>query len=985
MPPVRPTPELEALRARLQGRSGPAYWRALEEITETPALRAELAIALPQLSSLVPAMGRRGFLRLLGASLALAGLGACSGPAPEQIVPARRQPDGMPHALPQFWATVLEAGGDVAGVLVETHAGRPTHLEGNPHHPGSLGASEPMLQAAILELWDPDRSQVPLQDGQLGTWDGFDAVAAEIAARFDGNGGGLHVLSGRILSPTLEAQRQQLLARFPGAQWHAYEAVDEDNVLAGSELAFGAALQPRYAIDQARVLVTLEADLLGTLPGRLRHARDWAAARQPDAADAAVGRLYAIDATPSLTSARADHAWTLPSGQVAALVRELAAALGLEGISTGPPSGLSPRRVQAMAGDLDAHRGQGLVVAGPSQPAQVHALVHRINAALGNVGRTVSYFAWPEPRQRAREGLRALIDALDAGTVDTLVILDGNPVYAAPASALLGQRLRQVRTSIHLGLYADESARACTWHLPRAHALEAWSDLRAHEGSAAIAQPVIAPLYQGRSAHQLLARLMGEEAGDGLTLVRRTWRDLDQAAWNQALREGVVAGSAPASVAATAQLVSAPPEPGAPTDTQFELVFRPDPRVWDGRYANNAWLQELPKPLTRLTWSNVALVSPALAATGRLSNGDVVLLRAGSRQVEAPVWVMPGQADDTITVFLGYGRREVGVVGEGLGFDANRLRDLETPWRIACEAPLRTGRRVELSTTQQHHRMEGRAPVRSATLAQLVAGAAAIDTEARDATPPPSLYPSRAGGDVAWGMSINLDACIGCDACTASCQSENNIPVVGAEEVRRGRELHWIRVDRYYQGPIQAPTTVHQPVPCMHCEQAPCEVVCPVGATVHNGEGLNLQVYNRCVGTRFCSNNCPYKVRRFNFLQYADLETESYKAMRNPQVSVRNRGVMEKCTYCVQRIENAHVAADREGRRIVDGEVRTACQNACPTQAISFGNVADPASQVSLAKASPRHYALLEELGTRPRTTYLAAVRNPSPALEDEA
>lgn len=985
MPPMRSSPALDALRARLQGRSGQAYWRALDEIADTPALREELAQALPQLSSLAPAMGRRGFLRLLGASLALAGLGACRGPAPQQIVPARGQPEHMPHALPQFWATVLEAGGDVAGVLVETHQGRPTHLEGNPRHPGSLGATSPLLQAAILELWDPERSQVPLHRGQVSTWDAFDAVAADIAARFNGNGAGLHVLSGAITSPTLAVQRQQLLNRSPGLQWHQYEAVDQDGPLAGSEQAFGTALQPRYALAQARVIVTLEADLLGSLPGHLRHAREWASARQPDARDASVCRLYAIDATPSLTSARADHAWPLPSGQIAALARELALALGLDWIPAGTPSGLSARHVQALARDLGEHRGHGLVVAGPSQPAQVHALVHRINAALGNVGQTVSYFEWPEPRQSAGEGLQSLLRALDAGQVDTLVVLDGNPLHAAPAAAALGQRLAKAGRSIHLGLYADETAHACTWHLPRAHALEAWSDLRAHDGTAAIAQPVIAPLYQGQSAHQLLARLMGQAGADGRTLVRQTWPELDDAGWTRALREGLIANSRPPQVRPRARVSAELPQPAPAREDQLELVFRPDPRIWDGRYANNAWLQELPKPLTRLTWSNVVLISPALAAAGGLANGDIVLLRAGPAHVQAPVWIMPGQATNTLTVFLGYGRTAAGAVGNDLGYEANQLRSLASPWRIACDPPLTTGRRAALASTQQHHRMEGRAPVRSVSLSQLVAGAAAFEQDQGADEPPHSLYPPRNDGDYAWGMSINLDACIGCDGCTLACQSENNIPVVGAEEVRRGRELHWIRVDRYFEGPVQAPRVVHQPVPCMHCEQAPCEVVCPVGATVHDGQGLNLQVYNRCVGTRFCSNNCPYKVRRFNFLQYADLHTESLKAMRNPQVSVRNRGVMEKCTYCIQRIENAHIAANREGRRIADGQVRTACQNACPTQAISFGDVADPGSKVSQAKASPRHYALLEELGTRPRTSYLAMVRNPNAELKGQS
>ena len=995
MPPLTTPHGLPALRARLAHARGPQYWRALEDIATEPGFRQHVDELFPQLAQLEPALDRRGFLRLLGASLALAGLGACSGPPPEQIVPWVRQPEGMPQSLAQFYATTLRRGGDVAGVLVETHQGRPTKIEGNPAHPASLGGSDALGQAAVLELWDPDRSQAPMRRGVEASWDAFAAQVMTIRRRFDRDGAGLHVLGGRIDSPTLAAQRAQLLRRYPGAQWHVYEAIDDDNALQGARVAFGAPVRLRHHFDRAAVIVSLEADFLAGMPGHLRYAHDFMQRRRADAAratprESAMSRLYAIEATPSLTGARADHAWPLASARIEAFVRELAVALGLGAAGTpGAASGIAPRRVQALADDLAAHRGASLLLAGPSQPPAVHALVHALNGALGNGGHSVEYFDSPEPLESSQDALHTLLAAMQADAVDTLLVLDGNPAYATPRALGFAELLARVPRSIHLGLYHDETARCCSWHLPRAHALEAWSDLRAFDGTASIVQPVIAPLYRGRSSHEVLAQLLGATVSDGLGIVRATWRDrLDDAAWQRSLREGVIAGSAPPAraLAAITRPVAAPADAAVARDEDLELVFRADPTVWDGRYANSGWLQELPKPLTRITWSNAALISPALAARHGLRNGDTVRLAAGAEHVEAPVWIMPGQAERSVTLALGYGRRRAGHVGDGLGFDAYALRSAASPWRVDRATLRPDGNHVELAVTQHHHSMQGRAPVRAATLAQFVADPRFAQP---DQPAPPSLYPQRRGsehhaGEYAWGMSIDLAACIGCNACTVACQAENNIPVVGAEEVARGREMHWIRVDRYYEGDPAAPRTCHQPVPCMHCEHAPCEVVCPVGATVHDSEGLNLQIYNRCVGTRFCSNNCPYKVRRFNFLQYADLETESLKAQRNPDVTVRNRGVMEKCTYCIQRIETAHIAADRENRRIADGEIVSACQGACPTRAITFGNIADPDSAVSREKASPRNYALLEELNTRPRTTYLAGLRNPNPALGED-
>jgi len=979
---VSGTNALDALRQQLADARGPHYWRALEEFAEQPAWRGRLREAFPQLFRIEPRLDRRSFLKLLGASLAMAGLAACSGPPQEQIVPWVQQPEGMSPSLPQFYATTLRHGNDIAGVLVETHQGRPGKIEGNPKHPASLGATDAILQAAVLELWDPDRSAAPKQHGVVASWDAFEAEAAALARRFGRDGRGLHVLSGRVDSPTLARQRRQFLQRFAGARWHSHEAVDDAQARAGAQLAFGAPLQMRPRLDRAECIVALEADFLAGMPGHLRHAREFAAARKPSGDPARMSRLYAVEATPSLTGANADHAWPLASSRIGAFALELASALGVAEVPGSEPSGIPAARLRALADDLRAHRGSSLVLAGPSQPPAVHALAHLINQALDNVGRTVEYLDAVEPDEA--EPLDTLIAAMEQGRVDSLLVLDGNPVYAVPAELRFGELLARIPHSIHLGLYDDETAACCTWHLPRAHALEAWSDARAFDGSASLVQPVIAPLHGGRSIHELLALMLGDEVRNGRDIVQATWRERAGADfegwWQRSLRDGVIADSAaPVRTATASADFLAHAQMPVPVDG-LELVFRPDPTVWDGRYANSGWLQECPKPLTQLTWSNAALISPALAAERGLTNGDTIELRVGARHTQAPVWIMPGQAARSVTVPLGYGRRRAGRAGGQLGFDAGSLRSLAAPWREGGLQINPTGQHVELATTQRHHAMEGRAPVRAATLAQFLADPGFAQQET-----PPSLYPEQPAGEYRWGMSVDLNSCIGCHACTVACQAENNIPVVGEEEVRQGREMHWIRVDRYYEGSPEAPRTYHQPVPCMHCEHAPCEVVCPVGATVHDAEGLNLQVYNRCVGTRFCSNNCPYKVRRFNFLQYADLASEELKAQRNPDVSVRNRGVMEKCTYCIQRIETAHIAADKVDRRIADGEVRTACQAACPTQAITFGDMADPASAVSREKASPRNYALLGELNTRPHTTYLASLRNPNPAIEGES
>jgi len=739
-----------------------------------------------------------------------------------------------------------------------------------------------------------------------------------------------------------------------------------------------------------------------------------------------MNRLYVIESTPTNTGAVADHRFRLRPSEIEGYLRRIAYALGVKAEATSPPNQQSNSSdwVTAVAKDLLQHRGKSAVIAGDYQSPMVHALAHSINHALGNVGNTVTYTdpVEAEPVDQTAS-LRELVRDMDAGQVDLLLIIGGNPVYNAPADLQFVERLSKVPLRVHLGLYDDETSAQCHWHIPETHYLETWSDARAYDGTVSIVQPLIAPLYRGKSAHELLAALLSQPERTGYEIVRDYWKaHLDsgnqeispqtmtepnraqtnefEEAWREALRSGVIAKTAlpvkQVSLRTDWSNQAQPTVTPSVASSELEIIFRPEPFIYDGRFANNGWLQELPRPLTKLTWDNAALISPATAQTLGLSYeiaarggehgevfADLVELEYQGRKLRTPIWIVPGHADDCVTVHLGYGRSRAGRVGSGAGFNAYALRTSDSPWSGRGLMLRKTGEQFALANTQLHSNMEGRELVRSASLADYLKNP--NFAHERDHAPPRSLslYPPVEYKGYAWGMAIDLGTCVGCNACVVACQSENNIPIVGKTEVMHGREMHWLRVDRYYEGPVENPKTNFQPVPCMHCENAPCELVCPVGATVHSSEGLNDMVYNRCVGTRYCSNNCPYKVRRFNFLLFQDWDTPSLKMLRNPDVSVRSRGVMEKCTYCVQRINEAKIDAEKEDRPVRDGEIVTACQAVCPAQAIVFGDINDPKSRVSQLKAQQRNYGLLEELNTRPRTTYLAAVRNPNPEIQE--
>ncbi|HET9580487.1 MAG TPA: 4Fe-4S dicluster domain-containing protein [Usitatibacter sp.] len=940
-----------------------SLWRALDESAMAPAAEGEAGQGPFRLT-------RRDFLKLAAASAALASAG-CRGPV-EEIVPYVRAP-GADAGVPRFFATAMTLGGLATGLLVESNMGRPTKIEGNPAHPASLGATGVFEQAAVLDLWDPERGTALTHRGQPSTRAALEtALAQAFSSASARHGEGLSLLMRYSSSPTLAAQLGALRERYPAVRIHTWEPLHRDHSLAGARLAFGRAVEPVYRLGNADIVVALDADFLGAGPGHLRHAREFMQRRQPGGARP-MNRLYAVESAPTLAGAVADHRLALAPAAVSAWLAQLAAALHGEEHADWP-------LVEAVARELREHRGRALIVPGESLAPEAHALVHRLNAEVGAPGSTVEYIEPVCGDIDCTQSLLELAQDLDAGRVAALLVLGGNPVYDAPADMPLAALIARAPFSMRLGLRDDETSAACQWHVPQAHFLEHWSDARAFDGTASIVQPLVSPLYAGLSEHELLGGLLGPAPVNARDLVQAQWRGAAgvdfETRWREMLRQGIVSGSAskPVTVAAREATLTARAVRG------WTLVFRHDGSVRDGEFANNAWLQELPRSDSKLTWDNAAQVSPASAASLGVKTGDVIEIGAGEARLRAPVWVLPGQADETIVLPLGYGRRRAGRVGNGVGFDAYALRPAHSPWwREAGEVRMAGGRH-EFATTQNHARMEGREPVRRFNVADLGHGRPpGLDDE----PPPESLYPPWTYDSYRWGMVVDLTACIGCNACTIACQAENNIPTVGKEEVARGREMHWIRVDRYYEGPAGRPRTHFQPVPCMQCENAPCEAVCPVGATVHDGEGINVQVYNRCVGTRFCSNNCPYKVRRFNFLHYAKRDAEPPLDARNPQVTLRMRGVMEKCNYCLQRITRARIETERQGRRIADGEVVTACQAACPTRAIVFGDLNDPQSAVSRAKRSDLDYALLNELNTRPRTTYHARVLNPNPDVKD--
>jgi molybdopterin-containing oxidoreductase family iron-sulfur binding subunit len=1040
MPSKESQTNFALMRERILAAQGKQYWRSLEELADTEEFREFVAREYPQQAEeWDDAVGRRTFLKLMGASLALAGLSNCTYQPPEMIVPYVRQPEEEVPGKPLFFATAMTLSGVATGLLAKSNEGRPTKLEGNPDHPGSRGATDHFAQASLLTLYDPDRSQTLTLRDEIRPWTEFLAsVRTALDEQRGKQGAGLRFLTETVTSPTLAAQLKTILTAFPQAKWHQYEPAGRGNVNSGAMLAFGQPVNTIYRFDQARRIFAIDSDFLSCVAGSLPYAADFIRGRRADE-NRDMNRLYAVESTPTNTGAKADHRLRLRPSEIENFARAVAAALGVQmgGGNQGQAAATAHAAwIAALARDLQAFRGASIVIPGDESAPVVHALAHAMNDALGNVGKTVIY---TEPIEAnpvdSIQSLRELVADIDGGVVELLVIVGGNPVYTTPVDLKLDlNRLSKVKLRVHLSLYKDETSELCHWHVPEAHYLESWSDARAYDGTATIIQPLIEPLYNGKTAHELLAAFSEQFDRKSYAIVRDFWMgqmggvgqasstgeratgtaqaanasgDFEQR-WRKALHDGVVPNTAAATKTVSLKTDWAN-QPTPPPASGLEIVFRTDPTVYDGRFANNGWLQELPKPLTKITWDNAALLSPKTARDLGLNNElgnkggnvfvDAVDLKYRNQMVRAPVWIMPGQPDNVVTVHLGYGRTRAGRAGTStaekpVGFNAYAIRTSDAPWFGSGVEIHKTATQYQLAATQTHFNMEGRDPVKTKSLVDYLKESEDGHKEAteheetgyKDSMYPPYDYKNQGLG-YAWGMAIDLNNCVGCNACIVACQSENNIPVVGKEQVFRSREMHWLRVDAYFGGQdANNPAGPYfQPVPCMHCEQAPCEPVCPVHATVHSTEGTNDMVYNRCVGTRYCSNNCPYKVRRFNFLLYQDWTTPTYQLMRNPEVTVRSRGVMEKCTYCIQRVQLAKIESEKEGRPLRDGEIVTACQAVCPTEAIVFGNINDQTSLVARLKAGKRNYALLEELNTQPRTTYLAEVRNPNPEIPERA
>ncbi|HWP04617.1 MAG TPA: TAT-variant-translocated molybdopterin oxidoreductase [Polyangiaceae bacterium] len=1019
------------------GSARPRFWRSFAELDNTPEFRASLEreFAAPPADVPPNAPERRRFMQLMGASLGLAGVG-CRWQE-DKMLPLTRRPEGTIPGSTKRYATAMELDGVAVGLHATSYDGRPIKIEGNPLHPESLGGASAVHQASVLGVYDPDRSDKPWRRGAGGAaasdWTAATTFLNAHFAKVRGTRGyGLRVLAERSSSPTLELLKQRFTAAFPQARWVTYEAASSDGARAGSVLAFG---KPHRAVlrpEAAQVLVTLDADLFAPdFPGHLALARSIAKGRSPDGA---MNRIYAIETGHTLVGTMADHRIGVRAEQVktfaAALdakVSALAKPLPELGDAQPLPKAelLSEAHVakllDALAKDLVKNIGKSLVVAGPSQPAEVHALAHRLNAVLGNVGRTVTYVEDPLAGTTSDiADLKQLADELNKDRVDTLLVLGGNPAYTAPGDLGFDAALGRAKTSIHLSLYDDETSQRCTWHLNAAHYLESWGDARAWDGTISLVQPLIAPIYDGRSSIELLSLLLGETAKP-LDLVKATHRATlpDERAFRKALHDGVVAGSAypvvtPALVAQKPLALDERAVGGKKLQNgQLEVTFGPCLKVYDGRFGNLGWLQELPEPLTKMTWDNAALFAPATAEELGVADGEPVTVTLGGKSVTLPAMWVPGRAEGSVHLALGYGRTAAGQVGghaktevTPVGANAYALRTVAGYQAATGGSAARSNASLpRLSATNDiynidkigHEGAEERAPelVREATLAEYKKDPHFVDTKEEPHPPLLSLWvPPVSYEGHKWGMAIDLNKCTGCSACITACQAENNIPVVGKTHVAEGREMLWLRVDRYYQGEPESAQVTFQPIPCQQCENAPCEQVCPVGATMHSREGLNDMVYNRCIGTRYCSNNCPYKVRRFNFFNYNvkeigitpytptdDPKMKVKSMVFNPEVTVRSRGVMEKCTFCVQRIQNAKIKSKNVKQGIPDGTIRTACQETCPADAIVFGDLNDSGSQVAAAHQAPRAYALLGGLNNYPRVRYLGRVRNPNPEL----
>ena len=1031
---------LDQVRGKLDGKTGRRFWKNLDELAETPEFHELMQEEFPRQSTeWVDSVSRRGFMKVMGASLALAGLAGCTKQPDEAIYPYIRQPEDLVLGNAMYFATAFPFPTGAIPVLVKSEEFRPIKIDGNPEHAVSQGKSDIYTQATLLELYDPDRSQHVLHRGQASDFSAFqrDFIAG---AKATAGGQGLYFLSETITSPTLAAQWKAVQTAYPQAKLVQYDPVNRDSSRSASKAAFGQYVDAQYRLEQADLILSLDADFLSGIaqPGFLPMSRGYALRHRYEK-DKTMNRMYVVESMSTVTGFKAEHRLALRPSQIAGFAQAL--------VSGTAPAGLTPDQQKffsVLSADLKAANGRAVVIPGEQAAPEVHAAAFTLNSSLGAIGKTVIYTETvnPMPTEQLAD-LRSLVADINSGKVQWLVMLGANPLYSAPADLHFDAAFAKVPNTVHLGSHVDETGSISVWHLNKAHYLETWSDARSYDGSITIIQPMIAPLYGGVTAHEVIQSLLEENPQlstlEAVQNNAKTYLKGDEtgAAWRKALHDGWVEGTAftPRAGGPSAVAAATPPAAFTPAGDTVELSFRPDTSLFDGRFANVGWLQELPKQITNLSWDNAALMSLDSMEHFKLEENQIIEIESNGRKILAPVLLAYGHPDGVITLHLGFGRQaEAGRVAAGVGFDAYPIRTSADPLFVTGATIKKSAGVWDLCVTKVHnvehrgsfaqhdlekpesdkkgtyslagHEAQERSIIRYTTLeeakkhpdfahegdANTLVNKVGYGPQGEAPGHGESFFPDAWRYDHtdpsslrlqnAWGMAIDLNSCVGCNACVVACYAENNIAVIGREQVKVGRNMQWIRIDAYFEGDLHAPRAHFQPMMCQHCENAGCELVCPVGATVHTPEGINTMVYNRCVGTRYCSNNCPYKVRRFNFLLYSDYETESLKFMRNPDVTVRSRGVMEKCTYCIQRIAEAKITADKENRAIRDGEVITACQQACPTDAILFGNINDPKSEVAKKKASERTYQVLADLNYRPRTTYNAGVINPNPELE---
>jgi molybdopterin-containing oxidoreductase family iron-sulfur binding subunit len=1001
------------------------YWKSLSELAKNEEYKKFTEREFPEnATELTDQVSRRSFLRVMGASIALAGFASCRQPV-QKILPYTRQPEDVVLGNPNFYATSMPFQDSVSGLLITNHEGRPTKIEGNPDHPASGGRTSIYQQAGILEMYDPDRSRSPRRNGESVSKEDFIAFASE---HFSDRNRSVLFIDEYTSSPTYHRLRGDILNRFPNAEWVSYEPFSDVNALEGTRMAFGRRLRTVNHFDRANVVVSLDHDFMSPHADNnsVENARKITAARKVTGTDDDMSRLYCVENTYTNTGSYADHRLRLKTSEIAPFTFALAARLsesvsGLSAFSGVSNAFSSHEWIGALADELLSSQGDSLVTVGRDHDAEVHAAVAAINRALGNAGTSVTYHTLPY--REDRNEITAFYDAverLQAGQYDTVVLVGTNTGFTAPADMDFENALSNASTKIHLSLYFDETSAASDWHINRTHFLEAWGDGRSFTGQRSVVQPQIQPLHGGMSDIELLDVILNGQEPSGYDRVRETWQGFVsgnfETRWEQILHDGIDDNDSYAAMSVSlAGNFTSMIAPALNTEAidGIEINIKPDATLFDGRFANNGWLQELPEPMTKITWDNVALMSPATAQALGIpperefdsNETPTVRISAGEASIEIAAWVQPGHADDSITLTVGYGRQNLGRVADGVGVNTYPLRVSEAMFYQEASAEA-TGGRYEIACVQDHHSLEGRDMIRTATLSEYrekpdfasyenvhgyeVPGIEEAEAEG-DERGPISLFDEQYGPDhqPQWGMAIDLNACFGCGVCTIACQAENNIPVIGKREVGRRRIMHWIRTDRYYEGDQDNPTVYHQPVPCMHCELAPCEQVCPVAATTHSEDGMNQMTYNRCIGTRYCANNCPFKVRRFNFFNYTKEylttgdDPEIIQMAMNPEVTIRFRGVIEKCSYCVQRVNRAKIQSKiaTGSKKPADGTVQTACQQACPANAISFGDLTDRQSVVSVDKQNDRNYVMLEEINVRPRTSYLARLRNANSEL----